>query len=134
LSDGASTDWPDSAKIDRIVVFHTASENRAMHWADIIAEQRAAEAVRKGELSGLAGEGAPLDLSEDPLVPPEVRAIYRVLKNAGFAPPEISAMRAVADLEKELLNLPDSDRVARARALVSKIAALREARELSARD
>lgn len=104
-----------------------------MHWADIIAEQRAAEAARKGELSGLTGEGAPLDLCEDPLVPPEVRAIHRVLKNAGYTPPEISAMRAVADLERELLNLPDRDRVARARALATRIAMLREGRELAAR-
>ncbi|MFO1343764.1 MAG: DnaJ family domain-containing protein [Burkholderiales bacterium] len=71
-----------------------------MHWADIIAEQRASEAARKGELSGLDGEGVPLDLSEDPLVPPELRAIHRVLKNAGYSPPEITAMKAIADLEK----------------------------------
>ena len=105
-----------------------------MHWADIIAEQRASEAARKGELSGLDGEGAPLDLSEDPLVPPELRAIHRVLKNAGYSPPEISAMKAIADLEKELAGLPDNERVAKAKVLLTKIAMLREAREIAKGD
>ncbi len=100
-----------------------------MHWADIIAEQRVNEAARKGELSGLEGEGAPLDLSEDPLVPPELRAIHRVLRNAGYSPPEISAMKAIADLERELASLPESEWVARAKVLLTKIAMLREARE-----
>lgn len=100
-----------------------------MHWADIIAEQRVNEAARQGELSGLEGEGAPLDLSEDPLVPPELRAIHRVLRNAGYSPPEISAMKAIADLERELASLPESERVARAKVLLTKIAMLREARE-----
>ncbi len=45
-----------------------------MNWADIIAERRAADAASSGALSKLPGEGAPLDLSEDLLVPPEVRA------------------------------------------------------------
>lgn len=105
-----------------------------MHWADIIAEQRASEAARKGELSGLDGEGAPLDLSEDPLVPPELRAIHRVLKNAGYAPPEIAVMKAIVDLEKELASLPDNERVAKAKMLLTKIAMLREARELAKGD
>ena len=103
-----------------------------MHWADIIAEQRASEAARKGELSGLDGEGAPLDLSEDPLVPPELRAIHRVLKNAGYSPPEITAMKAIADLEKELASLPDSERAAKAKVLLTKIAMLREVRDVGA--
>ena len=103
-----------------------------MHWADIIAEQRASEAARKGELSGLDGEGAPLDLSEDLLVPPELRAIHRVLKNAGYSPPEITAMKAIADLEKELASLPDNERVAKAKVLLTKIAMLREVRDVGA--
>jgi Domain of unknown function (DUF1992) len=97
-----------------------------MHWADIIAERRAGEAARQGELSGLKGEGQPLDLTEDPLVPPDVRALMRTLKHAGFAPPEIAAMKAIAYAEKELAALPESGRVAKARALITKIAMLRE--------
>ncbi len=98
-----------------------------MHWADIIAERRATEAASKGDLSKLPGEGAPLDLTEDLLVPPEVRALMRVLKHAGYSPPEIAAMKALAYVEKELAALPESERVEKAKALVTKIAMLREA-------
>ena len=98
-----------------------------MNWADIIAERRAAEAASSGELSKLAGEGAPLDLSEDLLVPPEVRALMRTLKHAGFTPPGIAAMKAIAYVEKELAALPESERVEKAKALVTRIALLREA-------
>lgn len=105
-----------------------------MNWADIIAERRAADAASNGALSNLPGEGAPLDLSEDLLVPPDVRALLRTLKHAGFAPPEIAMMKAIADIEQELAALSqggrpapvDVDRVEQARALVARITLLRE--------
>ena len=40
----------------------------------IIGENRIAEAVARGELQGLPGEGRPLDFDDDdPLAPPETR-------------------------------------------------------------
>jgi hypothetical protein len=66
-------------------------------------------------------------LSEDLLVPPEVRALMRTLKHAGFTPPEIAAMKAIANIEKELAALPETERVVRAKALIERIALLREA-------
>ena len=101
-----------------------------MHWSDIIAERRAAEAASNGALSKLPGEGAPLDLSEDLLVPAEVRTLMRTLKHAGFTPPEIAAMKAIAHIEKELAALPESASVEKAKALVAKIALLREAKQV----
>ena len=98
-----------------------------MNWADIIAERRAADAAASGGLSKLPGEGAPLDLSDDLLVPPEVRALMRTLKHAGFTPPEIAAMKALAHIEKELAALPETERVEKAKALIAKMAILREA-------
>ena len=100
-----------------------------MNWADIIAERRAADAAASGGLSKLPGEGAPLDLSEDLLVPPEVRALMRTLKHASFTPPEIAAMKAIVRVEKELAALPESERVEKAKALVARIAMLREAKQ-----
>ena len=97
-----------------------------MNWADIIAERRAADAAASGALSKLPGEGTPLDLSENLLVPPEVRALMRTLKHAGFTPPEIAAMKAIAHVEKELAALPESERVEKAKALVARIALLRD--------
>ena len=100
-----------------------------MNWADIIAERRAADAAASGGLLKLTGEGAPLDLSEDLLVPPEVRALMRTLKHAGFTPPEIAAMKAIANIEKEWAALPEGERVEKAKALVARITMLREAKQ-----
>jgi len=52
---------------------------------DLIAERKIAEAIANGELDHLPGEGRPLDLDEDALVPEDLRLAYRILKNAGYA-------------------------------------------------
>ena len=98
-----------------------------MHWVDIIAERRAADAAARGDLSTLQDEGAPLDLSEDWLVPAEIRTLMRVLKNAGYTSPEIALLKSIANVEKELAALPASERTEKAKALMTKIAMLREA-------
>lgn len=89
---------------------------------DAIAEERIAEAIRRGDFDDLPGAGKPLDLDGDPLVPEDVRAIYRVLKHAGFVPPEIIERREIAHLEATLPTITDVD--ARAKAL-AKLALLR---------
>ena len=100
-----------------------------MHWVDIIAERRAAEAAARGDLSHLQGEGKPLDLSEDLLVPVEIRTLMRVLKNAGYTPPEIALLQSIANVEKGLAALPVSERTEKAKALITKIALLRDAQQ-----
>ena len=67
---------------------------------DFIAEQKIAEAVAKGELDDLPGAGQPLDLGDDALIPEELRLAYRILKNAGFVPPEIQTLNEIAQLER----------------------------------
>ena len=67
---------------------------------DFLAEQRIAEAVSRGELDGLPGEGRPLELDDDKLIPEDLRLAYRILKNAGFVPPEVEALNEIADLER----------------------------------
>jgi hypothetical protein len=64
-----------------------------------IAEQRILDAIGRGELDGLPGAGAPLDLDDDSLVPPEMRLAFRVLKNAGYVPEEVRLRREISDLE-----------------------------------
>jgi hypothetical protein len=65
-----------------------------------IAERHILEAQRDGSFDQLAGRGRRLDLQDDDAVPPEWRAAYRLLKNAGLAPEwvgegrEIDAARA----------------------------------------
>ena len=60
-----------------------------MRALEIIAERRIEEAIARGELQGLPGEGYPLDLWEDPLVPAELRMAMRILKNADLQPVDI---------------------------------------------
>jgi hypothetical protein len=45
---------------------------------ELIAEQRIAEAIERGELTDLPA-GRPLDLGEDPLAPQDLRLAYRIL-------------------------------------------------------
>lgn len=56
---------------------------------DLLAERKIAEAVSRGELDDLPGAGKPLDLEDDASIPEDLRVAYRILKNAGFAPPEV---------------------------------------------
>ena len=66
---------------------------------DALAEERIREALERGDLDDLPGSGRPLDLEEDALVPEDLRAAYRVLKNAGYVPPELEAHRELRDVE-----------------------------------
>lgn len=61
---------------------------------DFLAERKLSEAVSRGELDDLPGAGRPLELDDDTLVPEDLRLAYRILKNAGFVPPEVEARAA----------------------------------------
>src|SRR5688500_11492828 len=67
---------------------------------DLLAEQKIAEAIARGELDNLPGAGRPLQLDDDALVPEELRLAYRILKNAGFVPPEVETLNEIAQLER----------------------------------
>ena len=86
-----------------------------MNLLDQIAEARIQEAVDRGELRGLPGEGKPLQLGDDSAIPDELRAAYRILKNAGFLPPELQLRKELREAEHLLHQLPESER-SRARA------------------
>jgi hypothetical protein len=74
----------------------------AMWLLDKIAEARISEAVERGEFDNLPGAGQPLELDDDALVPEELRAAYRLLKNAGYLPPALQMRREIHDV-RELL-------------------------------
>ena len=67
---------------------------------DFIAEQIIAEAIANGDLDDLPGCGKPLEFDDDSLVPEELRLAYRILKNAGFVPPEVETLNEIAALER----------------------------------
>ncbi|WP_434587106.1 DUF1992 domain-containing protein [Klebsiella sp. R390] len=74
-----------------------------MWLLDQWAERHILDAQRKGEFDDLPGRGEPLTLDDDLHVPPELRAGYRLLKNAGCLPPELEQRReavALIDLLK----------------------------------
>jgi len=92
-----------------------------MHVLEALAEARIDEAIRAGELDNLPGAGRPLELDDDSLIAPDLRVAYRMLKNAGFVPPEVEARREVMELHALLATLDDEG--ARRRA-VAKLALL----------
>ena len=67
---------------------------------DLIAEQKIAEAIARGELDHLPGAGRPLDLDDDALIPEELRLAHRILRNAGYVPPEVETLNEIARLER----------------------------------
>ena len=69
---------------------------------DLLVERRIEEAIAAGELDDLPGAGRPLDLDDDRLVPEELRVAHRILKNAGFLPPELHTRREIASVEELL--------------------------------
>ena len=92
-----------------------------MDVIDQLAEQRIKNALEKGELSGLRGEGKPLDLADEPLLDPATRMSNKILANAGFVPPELQRRNEIVRLRKQLLA---SKEPAHRQALTTKITSM----------
>ena len=73
-----------------------------MWLIDQLAEQRIHEAAGQGAFDDLPGAGQPLSLDDDAAVPAELRTAYRLLKNAGYLPPELQLRRDIAAAEQLL--------------------------------
>ena len=72
-----------------------------------IAERKIKEALEKGELDNLPGQGEPLSLEDDSHVPEDLRMAYKVLKNADCLPPEIELRKEIRQMEDLLETMPD---------------------------
>ncbi len=70
---------------------------------DRIAERRIVKAIDNGELDDLPGKGKPLELDDDSMVPEHLRVGYRILKNAGYIPPELEERKSAVQM-CDLLN------------------------------
>jgi len=77
-----------------------------MWLIDQLAEQRIREAAAQGAFDDLPGAGQPLSLDDDAAVPEELRTAYRLLKNAGYLPPEVQLRRDIGEAE-QLLSLAE---------------------------
>jgi hypothetical protein len=95
---------------------------------DAIAERRIAEAIGRGELDDLPGAGRALDLDDDRLIPEDLRLAFRILRNAGFVPPEVTQLREIAELERAVLDAPEGPARARAWRKLELVRARRSAR------
>lgn len=80
-----------------------------MWLIDKIAEQRILEANQRGEFDNLSGEGKPLELVDDQQVPESLRVGYRMLKNAGYIPPELHARKEIDSLQQLLASIESND-------------------------
>jgi len=77
-----------------------------MWLIDQLVEARISDAQARGEFENLPGAGKALQYEDDALVPAELRAAYRLLKNAGYLPPAVQMRREIAEVE-QLLQLAE---------------------------
>ncbi len=95
-----------------------------------IAEKRIKEAMEKGEFENLEGKGKPLKFEDDSFVPPDLRMAYKILKNAGYLPPEIEAEKEIRTTMDLLRNARDEEeryrQVRKLNVIVMKINMLRK--------
>ncbi|MBG3079735.1 DUF1992 domain-containing protein [Proteus mirabilis] len=80
-----------------------------MSIIDEWAERHIEQALQKGELSSLKGEGKPLLLDDNSHVPKSLRASYHLLKNAGFLPPEMQDRKEALSLAEILCTLNETE-------------------------
>jgi hypothetical protein len=73
-----------------------------------IAERRIQEAMKDGAFDDLPGRGKPLALESDSHVPEDLRMAYKILKNAGYVPPEIALRKEIAKAEDLLAEMEDT--------------------------
>ncbi|WP_433943223.1 DnaJ family domain-containing protein [Paenibacillus sp. SN-8-1] len=64
-----------------------------------LAEQRITEAIDRGELEDLPGKGEPLQLEDLSHIPEDLRIAYKVMKNAGYVPEELTLRGECLQLE-----------------------------------
>src|SRR5262245_28476360 len=86
-----------------------AGGHRTMDILDILADRNIENAIEDGKLDDLPGKGKPLKLEEDnPLVPREMRAVYRFFKQTGIVPPWVQVAKDVASLDAEIDRLEET--------------------------
>jgi hypothetical protein len=73
----------------------------------LIAERKISEAIRKGQLDIEEWRNRPLPVTNDSLVPEELRMAHKILKNAGYLPPEIETKKEIQQIEDLLVNCED---------------------------
>lgn len=73
-----------------------------------IVEERIKKAQKEGDFDNLPGAGKPLMLEDDRFVAEELRLAYKLLKNAGFKPPEIELKKEIRQTEDLLAGMDET--------------------------
>src|SRR5262245_27425135 len=68
--------------------------------------RKIAEAVARGDFDNLPLQGKPLDLTENPYVPPEWRLAFKVLKDNGLAPEFVERRRTIERIREQMSREP----------------------------
>jgi hypothetical protein len=96
-----------------------------------IAERKIRKAQEEGLFDGLQNAGRPLNLQDDTWVPEDLRLAYRMLRNAGFLPPELELRNEIINLRGLIETIDDDrERLKRLRQLNYKIMCLNSRRAL----
>ena len=78
------------------------------------------DSQRSGELESAPSYGRPLDLEDGyAQTPPELRMAFKMLKEAGFVPPEVEAMNELAALRRQAEGCTDPAEAERLRRRIS---------------
>ena len=74
---------------------------------EAIVEERIKKAQREGAFNNLEGANKPLDLQDQDL-PQEWRLAHKILKNAGFLPPELEVRKKITQVRDLLENCDEN--------------------------
>jgi hypothetical protein len=75
-----------------------------------LAEEKIIAAMHRGEFGSLPGAGKPLPKDDLLHIPEPLRIAYKILKNAGYSPPELELRREISTLENQLNRCVDKDK------------------------
>ena len=71
-----------------------------MDMIEQVAERKIRKAMETGAFDNLPNKGKPLVIEDDSRIPEDLRIAYKILKNAGFLPPELELRREMINLEE----------------------------------
>jgi hypothetical protein len=92
-----------------------------MAAVDEVIKQWLKRAERSGELKNNPLYGKPLDFDDGYLeTPEEIRMTYKILKNAGYVPAEVQALKDLAALKEALESCADQDEARELRARIAR--------------
>lgn len=76
-----------------------------------LAEARIREAIEKGQLKNLPGEGKPVHIPDMPFVPDDEKMAMIIMKNSGLIPDEMAIKKEMEDLKNKISETNDEKEV-----------------------